>query len=423
MGADRIGEYRRRVVDRELDEFLPHLPAISLDGLKGVGKTTTGAQRASTVLHLDDPDERAILEADPTRITRVPGAVLLDEWPEWPRAWDVVRHAVDDGATAGRYLLAGSATPVARMHSGAGRIIPLRMRPMTLPERGVSDPTVGLSGLMAGPDEVGGESALLLDDYLELICRSGMPGIASTGSWRLAQVQLDGYLERLFDHEMGSLEGIRIRRPALVQQWARAYAAATATTASYEKLRDAATPGESAKPTRVTAGEYRGMLSRLWFLDPLEAWLPSATPLKRLGQAPKHHLADPAFAARLLRLTPDQLRREAHRNAALIGQLWESLVALTLRVFAQPDSSTVNHLRTQGGEHEVDFIIEAADGRIVACEAKLAGTPSDADVKHLHWLRGILADRLVAMVVVTAGKHAYTRPDGVHVVPLALLGP
>lgn len=76
-----------------------------------------------------------------------------------------------------------------------------------------------------------------------------------------------------------------------------------------------------------------------------------------------------------------------------------------------------------GGEHEVDLIVEGEDGALVAIEVKLRSPIEAREVRHLHWLREQLGpDRLVASVVLTAGQHAYTRADGVHVVPLALLG-
>ena len=67
--------------------------------------------------------------------------------------------------------------------------------------------------------------------------------------------------------------------------------------------------------------------------------------------------------------------------------------------------------------------MERRDGRILAIEAKLAAAPSDRDLRHLHWLaRQIGSDPLDA-VVITTGPYAYRRPDGIAVVPAALLGP
>ena len=136
-----VNTYRSRVLDDELDALLPGLPAISLEGPKGVGKTATAMQRAAQVLRLDEPAQAQLLSADPSRLARGPYPLLIDEWQRLPAAWDLVRRAVDDDPSPGRFLLTGSAAPkLTPMHSGAGRIVTLRMRPLTLVERGVSPP-------------------------------------------------------------------------------------------------------------------------------------------------------------------------------------------------------------------------------------------------------------------------------------------
>jgi predicted AAA+ superfamily ATPase len=209
----------------------------------------------------------------------------------------------------------------------------------------------------------------------------------------------------------------------------QAYAAATATTATWEKLRDAATSGEAEKPARTTTGPYRDVLERLYLLDPVPGWKPTRNHIVRLTEPPKHHLADPALAVTLLGLNADRLLAgdepgpAVPRDGTFLGALFESLVTQSVRVYAQAAEATVGHLRKYNGEHELDLIIERADGRSVAIEVKLRPVPRDEDLKHLHWLRGQIGDDLLDAVVVTTGSDAYRRPDGVAVVPAALLGP
>ncbi|WP_432491335.1 ATP-binding protein [Kineococcus gypseus] len=415
-------------MDRELDELLPGLAAVALEGAKGVGKTRTALQRARTVVRLDDPAERDVAAADPRRLLAGPAPVLLDEWQHLPLTWDAVRRAVDDGAEPGSFLLAGSAVPRdAGVHSGAGRIVRLRMRPMTLTERGVAASAVSLAELLSGSrPAVDGTTEVGVEDYAEEICASGLPAIRPL-SPRLRRAQLDGYVDSIVDRDFPDL-GRAVRNPVPLRRWMAAYAAAESTVTAYDRLRDAATPGDADKPAKTTTTAYRDILERLWFLDPVPAWTPSHNHLARLAAAPKHHLADPAFAARLLGVDTGALVGAAPatatgREATLLGQLFESLVTLDVRVYAQAAEARVGHLRVRGGEHEVDLVVERGDGRVVAVEVKLAGTVSDADVKHLTWLRGELGEDLLDAVVVTAGSHAYRRRDGVAVVPAALLGP
>lgn len=216
-----VNTYRSRVLDDELDALLPGLPAISLEGPKGVGKTATAMQRAAQVLRLDEPAQAQLLSADPSRLARGPYPLLIDEWQRLPAAWDLVRRAVDDDPSPGRFLLTGSAAPkLTPMHSGAGRIVTLRMRPLTLVERGVSTPTVSLARLLAqglSPDTVSGRCTLTLPDYTSEIISGGFPALRA-GSDRAVRAALDGYLQRIIEVELPEA-GAAVRRPETLRRW------------------------------------------------------------------------------------------------------------------------------------------------------------------------------------------------------------
>jgi predicted AAA+ superfamily ATPase len=427
-GHDSAGSYRRRVVDHELDELLVGLPAIALDGPKAVGKTATALRRAATVYRLDDDGERAIAQADPSRLLEGDPPILIDEWQRVPESFDRVRRAVDDGAGPGSFLLTGSASPTdPPTHSGAGRIVRVRLRPMSLAERGVAVPAVSITQLLQGGQApITGRTDVGLEGYVDEILTSGFPGIRGL-SGRLSRAQLDGYLDRIVDHDFEDL-GHQVRRPATLRRWMQAYAAATATSASLETIRDAATSDRGEKPTRATTQPYRDVLERLWILDPVPAWLPTRNRLARLSSPPKHHLADPALAARLLGVDADALLHPRPggppipRDGTLLGALFESLVTLCVRVYAQASEAQIAHLRTWSGDREVDLIVERGR-QILALEVKLGQVVDDRDVRHLIWLRNELGDDLTDAAVITTGQAAYRRPDGIAVIPAALLGP
>lgn len=146
----RTSGYGHRVLDDELDDLMGALSAIAIEGAKAVGKTATASQRANTIHTLDEEDERAIVQADPARVLDGAAPILIDEWQKAPTVWDRVRRAVDEGAPPGRYLLAGSASPKdSGTHSGGGRIVSLRMRPMSLAERWPGEGTSALRGYCA----------------------------------------------------------------------------------------------------------------------------------------------------------------------------------------------------------------------------------------------------------------------------------
>jgi uncharacterized protein len=426
--VERVVNYRRRVVDDELDELSTHWPAISIEGQKGVGKTATALERATTVFGLDDHAALELVQADPGRLATAPGPVVIDEWQRFPNSWDLVRRAVDTTPQPGRFLLTGAASPQSpATHSGAGRIVAIRMRPLTLSERGVETPSVSLASLLrGGRPAVTGHTSVGLADYAEAIVRGGFPGMRANTP-RAQRALLGSYVDRVVDRDFPEA-GLAVRNPTMLRRWLAAYAAATGTTASYESIRDAATSGHANKPAKTTTMRYQDTLQRIWISDPVSAWAPTCN-LKRLTLAPKHHLADPALAVALTGVTLDNLlagrapEQAIPRDGTFLGALFESLVALSLRVFAQAAEAGVHHLRTKGGEREIDFVVSGSDRKVVAVEVKLARTVDDHDLRHLRWLRDTLGDELADAVVVTTGPDAYRRPDGIAVIPAALLGP
>jgi predicted AAA+ superfamily ATPase len=420
--------YHPRILDNELNELLASLPAIAIEGAKGAGKTETASRRATTVYMLDDPDRLALAGADPRRLLRSDPPILIDEWQRLPETWDLVRRAVDAGAEPGRFLLTGSASPDGTgRHSGAGRIPTIRMRPLSLVERVGGPGSVSLSELLEGTrPPLTGETEMALEDYTEEIVASGFPGLRDLSD-RALRTQLDGYLARIVDRDFAEL-GHELRNPAGLKRWMTAYAAASSTTASFEKIRDAATGGEGEKPSKRGTAPYRSVLERLWILDPVPAWQPTRRHLSRLSASPKHHLADPALAARLLGASASSLLENRElgpsipRDGTLLGALFESLVTLCVRVYAQAAEAGVGHLRTFSGDREVDLIVQRQDGGVVAVEVKLKRTVQDKDCQHLKWLKGKIGDELLDALIVTTGNAAYRRPDGIAVVPAALLG-
>ena len=422
-------EYIPRIVDGELDELLDALPAVALEGPKGVGKTATGERRAATTFQLDTPAHRQLAEADPAQLLEADPPVLLDEWQHVPTVWDAVRRAVDRDSTPNRYLLAGSMAPTsAPTHSGAGRIVTLRMRPFALSERGLASPAVSLRELLSGSrPEISGATDVRLAEYTGEIIRSGFPGIRHLRG-RALRAQLDGYLTRVVDRDFME-QGHPVRKPQALRRWMAAYAAASSTTTTLEKIRKAATSGEGEVLSKNTVIAYREVLSRLWIIEPVPGWLPSRSHLARLTQSPKHQLADPALAARLLGISDEALLgghepgTPVPRDGTFLGQLFESLVTLSIRSYAQSAEAQLRHLRTYDGRQEVDLIVERPDQRIVAVEVKLSSTVTDDDVANLTWLREKLGTDLLDSLVVTTGSHAYRRKDGIAVVPAVLLGP
>lgn len=409
-------------------ELLSELPAVALEGAKGVGKTETAKRLAGTIREMDQPSVQEIATADLTKILSGKPPILIDEWQRVPATWDAVRRAIDKSNQPGQFLLTGSANPSSPpTHTGAGRIVAIRMRPLSLPERSLEKPTVSLGKLLAGEKpQISGETNINLEDYTREIVQSGLPGLRELKG-RALRAQLDGYLHRIVDRDFPEL-GLEVRNPEKLRRWMSAYAAATATSTTFEKIRDAATGGDGVKLAKTTVVPYRDALEKIWMLEEQPAWIPSTNHLKGLTSPPKHHFVDPAFVVQLLGFDEQALLDgripgfSIPRDGALLGQLFESLVTQTIRVLGQVHEAKVKHLRTKQGKREIDIILERRDQRVLAIEVKLSSSIRDEDVKHLKWLQSELGEELIGMVVVNTGPMAYRRADGVAVVPAALLG-
>jgi len=420
--------YQKRIVDEELDRLIEGgITAISIEGAKATGKSFTATQRVQRTIFLEKEAERSLLAANPERIVSQE-SVLIDEWQLVPSIWGTVRAAVNAGARPGQFFLTGSASATtAGTHSGAGRIVRVRMRPMTLSERGVGVPSVSLTELLSGTKpSIEGESTVTIDEYAQEVVRSGFPGIRNLGPLA-REAQLASYVDRALDHDFVETSGRKIRNPLVLRRWLTAYAAATATTATYETIRDAASGGSSEKPSRFSTVPFRDTLEALFLLDPVPAWIPTMNHISELATSPKHHLVDPALATEMLGLNVDALLSGRDgalkiRDGALFGALFESLVTLNVRVYAQGANARIGHLRLHRGQREVDLIVERRDGRVVAMEVKLSPNVTDDDVKHLRWLQSKIGTDLLDAVVITTGKYAYRRDDGIAVIPAALLG-
>ncbi len=430
--------YTPRIIDGELDLLLEGVGAVAIDGAKAVGKTATAMRRAARTVRLDREQEAVVVRADPDAAIREPFPVFFDEWQHVPSLWDAVRHRIDDDPSPGIVLLAGSAAPAARTrptHTGAGRIVTRRMRPLAISERlaGVTRDVISVGALLTVGQRprLVGDSPWTLVDYAREIIATGFPAIREL-SPSIRQAQLAGYVDHLSTRDVQEAGG-HAANPAAIRRWLQAYAAATSTTTALEKLRDIASAGDGNPPARTTVNRYRDALERTYIYDPVPAWKPGGTAMSRLGESPKIHLVDPGLSAQLLGIDEDALlcgastplvdALPAVRDGGLFGALFESLIAQSMRTYAQALHVEHAHMRTRGGTHEVDGIWIRSDQRCVAYEVKLNATVDDGDVKHLRWLKTQLGDQLLDAIVINTGPAAYRRSDGIGVVPAAMLVP
>lgn len=420
-----MAHYLPRVVDAELLEALRIAGAVLVEGARGCGKTETGRAHSRSEALLDtDQNARAMAELAPSALLTGATPRLLDEWQLEPSLWDQVRREVDERRMPGQFILTGSATPADETlrHSGAARILRLRMRPLTLFEAGVASGQVSLKKLLAAeplaPEAA--DYAPTVPDMAALVAKGGWPNMQSLEPDE-AQRLLRSYLDDMARIDIPRLEGQDRRDVTLIRRTLASLARHVATEATIAAI--ATDVGGGAEPPRSeTISEYLNLLERVFVIEMQPSWSPHLRSRARVRRRAKLHFVDPALAVAGLGASPEALMHDLNT----FGLLFESLVIRDLRVYAQRADATVSHYR-DSANLEVDAIVEAVDGRWLAIEVKLGASQVDVAASSLIRFReNIDTTRTRApagLMVVTVGGHAYTRPDGVMVVPLAMLGP
>lgn len=413
-------EYLPRVVDAELTASLAAAGAVLIEGPKACGKTKTARQKAASEVLLDvDEQARAAAKIDPGIILGGATPRLIDEWQVEPRLWDHVRRAVDDRGQPGQFILAGSAVPPddQTRHVGAGRIIRLRMRPMTLAEMGHSAGTVRFASVLAGDRISAADPGLAFTRLLDLLCIGGWPGNIGA-SVDDAQRLLRGYLREIARADVRRVDSAR-RDAKTVDRLLRSLARNVATAATISSLRRDVNGAEGDYKDE-TIRAYLAALEQLMITEDLPAWAPSIRSRSRLRTAPVRHFVDPSLAIAAVRATPARLLRDLEWT----GLLFENLVVRDVRVYAQALDAQVFSYRDSTGL-EADIVVELPDGRWAAFEVKLGANQVDQAAESLKKLRDRVdvevAGEPVALGVITGSGFAYSRSDGVVVIPIGAL--
>ena len=418
--------YKPRVIDAKVKEDLSAFGAVCIEGPKWCGKTWTSSYHSKSEIYIGDPannfQNRQLAELSPALVLDGETPRLIDEWQEVPPLWDAVRYKVDQTSEKGQYILTGSATPNHKgvLHSGAGRIGKLRMRPMSLYESGDSSGMVSLESLCHGELTPALSGEVDLKRLIALILRGGWPGSLDLP---LEQAMLlpTEYLNAVIDDDVFRIDGVK-RDTQKMRLLLRSLARNESTTATNKTLMRDIKAVDDEDIDGNTVAAYLDIFKRLFITDnqpPFSAGIRSSV---RIKQAEKRHFSDPSLACALLRATPDGLLGDLET----LGFLFEALCERDLRIYAESFGANLYHYQDYKNQ-EIDAVIELADGQWCAFEIKLgANQINDAAEGLLEIKRQIEADPkgkppVVLGVLCGLSSAAYQRPDGVFVIPVTAL--
>lgn len=427
-------KYLHRIVDKQLKQRLSYMGAVLIEGPKWCGKTTTAAQQAKSILRLQDPDMReAYLVTAQTRPSNLlQGATprLIDEWQDAPMIWDAVRTVVDErGGEPGQFILTGSNSvdDSLIMHSGTGRISRMKMYPMSLYESGESTGAISLLELFDNPlmDIDGITSEMGVNDLIRAACRGGWPAslrVANTPeAYRIAR----DYVEGVVRADVSNIDGVQ-RDPALALAIIRSYARNLSTLVKKSNLlKDVNAITESC--SERTFDSYVKALTQLFVIQDISAWSPAVRSSTVIRRTPKRGLVDPSIAVAALGLSPQMLEMDLKT----FGFIFECMAIRDLRAYTQGVYGEISYYHDRY-DLEADAVLHLDDGRYALIEFKLGSAEIELGAKHLLEVKELVKKynekegqiklrEPDLLMVITGGKMAYRRPDGVLIVPLACL--
>lgn len=418
-------DYRPRLIDNIIDSYLKAFGAVCVEGPKWCGKTWTSSYHCQSEIMLGNPDgnfqNRQLAQMSPSLVLEGETPRLIDEWQEVPQLWDAVRYKVDQNGNKGQFILTGSATPNHKgiLHSGAGRIAKLRMRPMSLFESGNSSGDISLKDICEGRIEPKISGEVDLRKLIDFIIRGGWPANQETTLKQAAYLPIQ-YIRAVLDDDVYRIDNVK-RDKHKMELLLRSLARNEATTVTNKKLKNDIKEIDDEDIDVETVSAYLDVFQRLFLTDnqkPFEAKLRSSI---RIKQAEKRHLSDPSLAAALLNATPEMLLNDLNT----LGFLFEALCERDLKIYAESFDADLYHYQDYNN-NEMDAVIAMPNGKWCGFEIKLGANQIDMAAENLIKIKneikangGIAPDSLC--VICGLSNAAYQRPDGVFVVPITAL--
>lgn len=420
--------YYPRLVEKEIELKLRTSGAIVVAGPKFCGKTTTCMLYQKSFVKLNTRQSITMARMNPKGVLNGEKPRLIDEWQKAPDIWNQVKDDLDFDYQFGKYILTGSSTPADKTevhHSGAGRITPVKMRPMSLWESKESKGTISLMDLFDGKDNYPWDmnAEITLDDIAFLMCRGGWP-ISVQAPRDIAVEITKNYYNGLFVFEDCENERFRNKRPEVLKMILRSYARHISTEASISTIISDVRQSNERTMDPKTFDDYMEALKDLYVLEDLPAWNPNIRSKTSIRSTPTRHFIDTSIACRSIGISPKDLMNDLES----FGLFFEDFAVRDLSIYANAIGGTVSHYRDNTGL-ECDAVLHLEDGRWGAIEIKLGGDDLiEYGANSLKTLRNKITEKSEEkapsfLMVLTAVGGAYQREDGVFVAPINLLKP
>lgn len=428
--------YLHRTADELLSDLLDAFGAVLIEGPQWCGKTTTAEQLARSVIKMQDPDmqEEYLITANSKPSLLLQGATprLIDEWQDAPVLWDAVRTMVDKRDEPGQFILTGSNSvdKEKTKHSGTGRIVKMKMLPMSLWESKESTGEVSIAELFNNPeyDIDGKKSKMTVENLIFAACRGGWPAALKSKSESAQLLIARNYLNSVCSEDISRVDKIR-RNENLAKQILRSYARNISTIAKKTSMLEDVVTSQNMSCSMDTFDDYIAALEKLFVIQDIDAWSPAIRSKTAIRSAPKRGFCDPSIAVAALGLTPSVLKTQLKT----FGFIFEQMCIRDLKAYTMDMNSHVSYYRDRYGL-EADIVLHLPDGRYALIECKLGSMEIDKGAEHLLKIRDLIREKNLTekqmpirepdlLLILTGGQISYTRNDGVKVIPLATIKP
>ena len=303
----------------------------------------------------------------------------------------------------------------------------MKMYPMSLYESKESNGRISLKELFENSslDIDGVQSELSIEELIFSACRGGWPASLYRKTDQAKLIIAREYLNNICETDISTVDGVQ-RNPVWTNMILRSYARNISTLAKGTNIFSDVSANANSM-TIATMDSYINALEKLFVIEDIDAWCPSIRSASAIRSGVKREFTDPSIAVAALGLTPEYLQTDLKT----FGFIFECLCIRDLRVYSQSLGGKISYYHDRYGL-EADAVLHLDDGRYALIEFKLGSREIEEGARHLLQIKELIrkyneTEKQVPLrepdllLVITGGEMAYTRIDGVKIIPIGTL--
>lgn len=384
---------------------------VALTGPRQSGKTTLArgfARQGRIYLTLDDHATLSAARSDPTAFIRGLDRATIDEVQRAPEILLAIKRSVDDDRRPGRFLLTGSAnlaTISAVRESLAGRIETVPLYPLSRSELIRRKRTHFIPSIFRGhiPSEI---EPLPANGIVSIVSQGGYPEALTRRSEKRRQDWYRSYIDSIIERDVP--EVATLSKSGQIPRLLHIAAQFSSRLTNLSEI------GRSVALDHKTTDHYLRVLEQLFLVRRVQPWFRNE--LSRTIKTPKLHFVDSGLLTALRGYSIERLRRDRD----LLGPVLEGFVfSELLKAISWADGRiSLYHYRDRD-QHEVDFVLEDAEGQIVGLEVKATASVTRKDFSGLDRLASVAGKKFLLGIVLYDGEHTLSFADKFRAAPLA----